>query len=178
MTYTVFDPGVSAPLHTLSRSEAEAHFDLFVGSIDERIKILQKLVGDRLLLDFTRVSLVKLDVWYPKAVEPDERYQDEGRPSPETFSIANDLSMYIGETIIRNTSGLSWQLLIHHQKNVSYHRPVIMGWNVPNQEYNVDFDLLLGQYAFRLVQGGTREENLFPRMYDESIVEAYSKVER
>lgn len=53
-----------------------------------------------------------------------------------------DIALWLGDVLIARHPQLRWVLCTHGkaQRNVSYQRPVIMGFSVPNPRYNVDYD--------------------------------------
>lgn len=168
MTYEIFDPKVDRPLQDLPRKEAKAHFDLFVKSIPERIRMLQELVKpEKIKLDYSLESLDKLDEWFPRIVEGEKRVDGSLAPTPETFSVCNDLSMYLGEMLRKQSPHLKWELFVWGKKNLSYQRPVIMGFTKSlDEKYNIDFDDYLCRYAFYLSDKGEKRKNHIRRMYE------------
>jgi hypothetical protein len=153
--YSVFDPGVERPLREVSRAEAIKHFEHHVASVEERIAELQGLVEDEgIRLDGSDLSLDQLDLWFPELIR---RHGAENCwPTPEAFSVCNDLGMYLGETIRRRGRDLGWRLDTSHKKSVSYQRPVIGGFSKVKdpKRYCVDYDDMLCRYAVHLAEGG------------------------
>jgi hypothetical protein len=172
--YKIFNPEVEKPLHELSRKEAKEHFRLFNSKIEERLNELSKLISNHgIKLDYTRVSLFRLGEWLDKNII--ENSKIKGEPSSYTFSICNDISMYLSESIIRKSAKTKWVLNTIKESDISYHRPVLMGFNVRNKNYNIDFDLLLCQYAFRILEGNSFETELLVDMYDSAISKCWTK---
>ena len=124
-------------------------------------------------LNYSERSLEQLDEFFPRIVIDDQ--QDNGelpsktsRPSPEAFSLCNDIGMYLGEMLRQCSSTLHWELLTWNKRDVYYHRPVILGFSkVKNRNFSVDFYDMLCGYAFRLVRGRGRQVGLIPKMYKE-----------
>ena len=124
--YMVFDPGVDRPLKEVSRSDAEKHFEHHFASIEERLDKLQRLLGPETELDFSDHSLEQLDNWFPAFIA---RYCTENEwPTPEAFSLSNDVAMYLGETLLRRGPHLKWRLELSHKQDISYQRPVVAGF--------------------------------------------------
>ncbi|RXQ96290.1 hypothetical protein EO244_05515 [Ancylomarina salipaludis] len=153
MGYEIFEPQVKAPLHTLARAEAKRHFNLHLSSIGERIKELEKLMNSvNIELDFTIDSIVKIDNWFPDIIEPNPQKNNE--PNGKSFSICNDLGMYLGEILKKESEWIKWELNTLRKSDISYHRPVLTNFRgVKNKNYYIDFDLVLCQYAHRIIDG-------------------------
>lgn len=117
-------------------------------------------------LDYSIESVKKIDKWFPSIIKPNEK--DESLPNAKSFSICNDLSMYLGAIITRNCPMVEWKLNTIKPSDVSYHRPVLMGFNVRNKNYNVDFDLVLCQYSHRILKGEI-EDGLLVKMIQATI---------
>lgn len=163
--YNIFNPEVSAPLHTLSRKQARRHYELFISHIGERIGELQKLLKESSIeLDFSLESVKQLDEWFINAMCAN----GSGHLSAKSFSICNDMSMYFGEIVKRSCPTVDWKLNTIKSSDISYHRPVLMGFNVKNKNYNIDFDLILCQYAHRIIKGNT-DEGLLVRMISSAL---------
>jgi hypothetical protein len=159
--YSIFNPKVSAPLHILGRKEALEHYELFVSQIDKRIKEIRKLLKDsNIELDFSIESVKQLDEWFVINM----RANSSDQLSAKSFSICNDLSMYFGEIVKRNCSSVDWKLNTVRSSDISYHRPVLIGFDVKNKNYNIDFDLILCQYAQRIIKNNADDKGLLFRM--------------
>ncbi|MDR5589932.1 hypothetical protein [Christiangramia sp. SM2212] len=152
MSYKIFDPEVIEPLHQLSRTEAEKHFKLHLHSLDQRIQELEKLtILENIKLDYTLESVEKLDSWFPSVIRENHNLPNE--PDGRSFSICNDLAIYFGEILIKKNKNISWQLNTLRKNDISYQRPIITNFkNVKNKNYYIDFDLILCQYAHRIIQ--------------------------
>lgn len=165
MAYNVFDPQVSRPLHELPRDEAKKAYDWFISSIPERITELRRLLqADGVELDFQERSLTLLHNWFFD-VAKEERALGNVSPSPELFSVCNDVAVYISEMLRLTSNKLHWHFYAANSKAISYQRAVLKGFNVKNRDYHVDFDYLICQYAFRIIKSGTKEDDLFLSMF-------------
>lgn len=168
MTYEIFDPKVDRPLHELTRSEARRHFEHHLLSISDRINELKKLTEIAgIKLDFTKASIEKLDYWFPKEIKPNiERPQE---PDKKSFSICNDVAIYLGESIRKKSNWIEWSLNTLRKSDISYHRPVLTNFRkIKNKNYNIDLDIVLCQYAHRILKGEI-ENNRLTRMFESSI---------
>ena len=163
--YCKFNPKVSAPLHTLTRKEAMQHYELFISQIEGRIEELQKLLKDsNIELDFSLDSVQQIDEWFIDNMH----FNNFGQLSSKSFSICNDLSMYLGEIVKRSCPSVDWKLNTIKSSDISYHRPVLMGFNVKNKNYNIDFDLILCQYAHRVIKGNI-DKGLLVKMVSSAL---------
>jgi len=164
MAYSVFNPKVNRPLHELPREEAKAAYDWFIKSFPARLDELQDLLQvDDVDLDFSEISLSKLHDWFFEVVQ-EERSLGNSSPSPELFSVCNDIGIYIAEILRREGEKIDWSFYVSNPKGLSYQRPVLIGFDVKNKDYHIDFDYLTCQYAFRLLKSGKKENDLFLSM--------------
>lgn len=169
MGYTIFDPKVSGPLHELPREDARAAYDWFISNIPARLNELSQLVGaDGVDLDFSVSSLTRLHDWFFDLVI-EERDLGNSSPSPELFSVCNDVGVYLSEVVIRAGKQIKWLFFTKDENGLSYQRPVISGFNVKNKDYYIDFDYLLCQYAFRILKTGKKEVDLFAMMFKKAL---------
>lgn len=169
MAYSVFDPKVDKPLHEVSREEAREAYAWFMDNILVRLEQLASLVNsDGLSLDFSEESLSNLNNWFFEVVG-EERELGNTSPSPELFSVCNDIGIYLAEAVVRVVENVRWDFFIKDKKGLSYQRPVITGFNVKNRNYYIDFDYLICQYAFRILKSGEEENGLFLAMYKKAV---------
>ncbi|MCA9006544.1 MAG: hypothetical protein KDA70_14830 [Planctomycetaceae bacterium] len=168
--YVIFDPKVDRPLHEMPRKDAKAAYNWFIAQKDERVEVLKRYaheLGFSLDDEFNAIEQLH-DLLVA------EIHKDGVRdvPTPRVFSLCNDIAIFISEMLIRNESSLQWTFYIANKNDLSYHRPVITGFNVKNKFYSVDIDYVLCQYAHRLSQGGSKEEGLLRRIYESAISKA------
>ena len=168
MNYAIFDPKVERPLHELPRPEARAAYDWFMKSIPVRVEELKSLVArDGVHLNGTPSCLIALDEWLFAQLQ--ESYlQGMTEPSPFFYSLSNDIGMYLGESLIADSSNLRWEFYLKGKKALSYQRPVIMGFKVKNQNYNVDFDDAICRYLHRVLRTGEWEGHFLSNMYEQA----------
>ncbi len=164
--YEIFDPKVNAPLESLNRTEAEAHFMLYVGSWNTRSIELQKIFDYfNIKLDYSLKSIKKIDNVFEKIIETD--ISNTNTITPESFSFCNDLSLYFSNFLLKNCSKLKWELNTD-LNDWSYHRPVLRGFNVKNKKYYIDFDFMLCQYAHYIIKNGKKEGQIL-RMVESAL---------
>jgi len=81
--------------------------------------------------------------------------------------------MYLGELIVKRAPGLEWRFFDKGKTNVSFHHPVIMGFDVPNPNYNVDPPWAVNLYAHGLLNDAAEgEEDAFVQIVESSVAEA------
>ncbi len=85
------------------------------------------------------------------------------------FSLSCDIGMFMGELAIRLAPCLHWEMCTHGKNNISYQRPVIMGFKVKNKHFNVDFDYVIVTYAYRLLDGEPEVSMLFTRILESCL---------
>lgn len=149
--YEVYDPGVYGPLHTLPRAEARRAFTRLMEAKPERIAMLRRLLrANGVELANTDAAIQNLNDWFLANVKADP--EKPGRLLPEWYSVVNDMALFLGDVIIERCPGLHWEFYIWGKKNVSYQRPVIMGFSqVANPKYNVDLDRIIAACGHRVV---------------------------
>lgn len=169
MDYEIFDPKIDRPLHELSRAEAQIAYDWFISNISVRLEQISLLLAaDGILLDFTHDSLAKLQDWFFEVVS-EEREFGNSRPSPELFSVCNDIGIYFSEIVIRSSRNVNWLFYTKDKRELFYQHPVISGFNVKNRNYHINFDYIICQYAFRIIESGAKEYGVFVEMIDEAM---------
>ena len=169
MNYTIFDPMVEKPLHLCSRSEAKQAYSVFIESKKSRLEELKCLVesSSSIVLDDSELSLEELYEWFISLCVHERKLEYE-HPSPEVFSICNDIAIYISEMLIKETKTLKWKFYTTAKTNVSYQRPVITGFNAA-RGYTEDFDLNLCRIAYQILEGREPNENRFLKMYQYAL---------
>jgi hypothetical protein len=171
--YRIYEAKVDRPLHEVPRKVAQQAFDWFLQQREERIKqLVQFAREDGWKIKFDRSSLEDLHAWFYKQVADTRGTGD--RPPGFVYSLCKDIGIFLGELIIANTSCLDWKLFVWGKKEMSYQRPVLMGFNVPNPKYYIDPDYVLSQYAHRIFAGGKFEAGLFKAIYDSAVAKSHS----
>jgi len=168
--YEIFDPGVNGPLHELTRAEAEEHFRHFMNEMPRRLEIIQDLTRvDGITLNFQMDSLDQIDYWFPHQIDGEFRDNGEVWPTSRSFSICNDVGMYMGEMLCRQSETMHWELCTWPKDNIYYQRPVVTGFQNSPSPFEVDFDYTLCGYACSLVRGHNKEPGLLPRMFKSQL---------
>ncbi len=170
--YECFDPGVDRPLSQVTKAEAQKHYDYLMSQKSRRIGQLGDLVGrSGIDLKGDDGSIQKLNDWFFKNVQPSE--EDPERLMPIWYSVVNDIALFLGEEIIRRAPNLHWQLSLSSKKDVSYQRPVIVGFSkVKNPKYNIDLDWAIGVYGHRIIAKNEDEKDLFVSIVQSAVNDA------
>lgn len=158
--YSPFEPGVSRPLHEVSRREAREAFRRLMKAKDDRVAELRRLLernGVALAPDDAGLRLV--NDWFRREVDG---VAETGRLRNLWYAVVNDLALFLGEVMIERTPNLQWVMFDKGVRDVAFQRHVIMGFtDVANPNYNVDIDLLLASYGHRIVAGEPVETDPF-----------------
>ncbi|MDH5630919.1 MAG: hypothetical protein OEY96_12280 [Gammaproteobacteria bacterium] len=168
MSYKIFDPKVNRPLHEVSSGDAREAYNWFIENIPERLKEISDLLNsDNINLDLSDNSLVELHDWFIEIVQ-EERSYGNASPSPELFSVCNDIAIYIAEMIRKEGQNIDWNFYTTNSKGLSYQRPVLIGFNVKNKDFHIDIDILICQYAFRILKTNKIEEDRFLKIFEKA----------
>lgn len=169
--YEPFDPGVERPLHEVPRKEAKAAFDYLMAAKGDRIAFLRRLThANGVDLDAPD-GLRQLNDWFARSVEPHPT--QPGRLRDVWYSVVNDIALYLGHCLIEVSGGtLRWQLHTAGQRDLSYHRAVITGFDVPNPKYSVDPNMAVGIYGHRVVAGEDIEPDFFRDFVEAALAKA------
>jgi hypothetical protein len=149
--YVVYHPGVLGPANTLPRSEARLAFIKLMEARPERIEMLRRLLmASGVELSSADSAIQDLNDWFLANVEADPK--KPGRLQAEWYSVVNDVALFLGDVIIGRCPSLHWEFFVWGKKNVSYQRPVIMGFSkIANPKYNMDVDMVVATYAHRII---------------------------
>lgn len=151
--YVIYHPGTSAPPHALPRADARRGFAKRMEERPVRIEMLRRLLrANGVELADTDDGIQELNDWFRTSVEADP--DNPGRLTPEWYSVANDVALFLGDVMLQRCPQLRWEFYTWGAKNVSYQKHVIMGFSqVPNPKYNIDIDRRVVTYGHRLVAG-------------------------
>ena len=166
--YKIFDPKLDKPSHLAGRKEARIAYEWFVESIPERIEVLKSFVKEcgYPVLEGREFLPVLNDFYFGVCSE----IIGQEEPGPLEFSLASDINMYIGDSLVQQFENLDWTFHTFGKSDVDYHRPVVMGFsNVKNKKYAREFFIPLGAYAHRIIKGKPKEDELFFKFYDSCV---------
>ena len=165
-SYEIFDPLVEGPLHLLPRREARKAYDWFIRQIPTRIELLGELLIAEAGVELSLGALSKVQVWFDETTRIETSGSEE--PTAFVYSLCNDLGMFLGQSMVERHERIAWTMCTFGKRYLYYQRPVLIGFDVPNPKYIVDFDYALCAYAHRLALGQPSEVELFERMFFET----------
>jgi Family of unknown function (DUF6278) len=170
--YMPYDPGIDRPLHELPRTKARAVYEQMMATKGERIETLKQLLAaNGIELDDSDESVQALNDWFRRELEPSPN--DPGEPRPLWFGVAHDIGMYLGDLIIERAPGLEWRFFDKDKKEMSYQHPVLMGFDVPNPNYNADIPWVVNIYGYRLLNDAAEgDDDMFVRLVEHSVAQA------
>lgn len=153
--YVAFQPSVSGPWHELARRDARALFNSILAARDERVEALRGLLGaNGVELHNSNEGVKSLEDWFRGHVTPDPT--DPARPDPRWLAVAFDVGVFLGETMIARRPELRWELLTSPRGDVSYQRPVIVGFTDPAMR--LDPVWRVSSLAFRVLEGLSEDD--------------------
>lgn len=166
MQYQIIQPPFTLRFRAAEKSKAQEYLRWFLKAIPERIQELARAVRQSKdysawNADFSSDSLQPLGLWFASNVETRRRSDEEletlnqlpifefGVPLEEltnkTFSLAVDIGMYFGETLIHQHHSLNWGQLLDDRKFADYGHPLILGFDaVPLNPVRIAVTLAYG----------------------------------
>src|SRR5690242_6986205 len=148
--YVGFDPGVDRPLDEVTLAEARDYFDRFTQATNERPDVLRRLLSHNgVSLEAGEAGLDQLNAFFIDHVTGDPVSE---RLEPQWYVVARDIGIWMGNFLIERADQLEWRLYTGGKTDVAFQRPVIMGFNVPNKNYNLDPELDVVALGVRAVQ--------------------------
>jgi hypothetical protein len=169
--YSPYDPGVDRPLREVPRPVARAAFNRLMAAKAERIEELRSLLAaNGVKLDDSDEGVQQLNDWFSAEVEPDRKSQ---RPRSIWYSVINDVSLFLGDTMIKRSPNLRWAFRDGGKRELSHQRHVIAGYTqVPNPKYYVDIDRVIATHGVRVIQQLEVDPRLFVLIIEESQEQA------
>ena len=156
--YEVWNPGVDRPLDEATRADSLAAYDRLMAAKAERIEMLRRLLeANGVVLDSSDEGIQALNDWFRRELEPDERAPTE--PRPLWFSVISDIGLFLGDVLVERFPGLEWRIFDKGKKDVAYQRHVIMGFDAPNPNYNIDPVMRVADYARDLLENPDEAED-------------------
>jgi hypothetical protein len=129
-------------LHSaLSRKDARVEYENLMAQKEQRIVLLADLVGhDGVTLDGSDESVQALNDWFIAHAEEDEVRR--GFISGRWVSVAIDIALYLGETLIVRHPNLRWDFYTWGGKRADgYHQAVIMGFSTEDPKFHTNLAL-------------------------------------
>ena len=152
-SYQLYRLGAVGSFQDLPRVEARAEFARIMAAKGQRIEMLRGLLkSNGVELASSADGIQNLNDWFRHNVEHDPARADG--LLPEWYSVSFDIGLFLGEVLIGRHPNLHWEFFTWGKKNVSYQRPVIMGFSsVQNPRYNIDFWSQIETYGQSIVHG-------------------------
>jgi len=151
--YELYDPGVSAPLRTLSRHDARRAFKRCMETKTARLEMLSRLLkSNGVELDRFDLAIQYLNDWIFANVEADP--EQPGRLHAGWYSVAHDVALFLGDVMIERHPNLHWEFFTWGKSNVAFQRHVIMGFGTEDPKFhtNIDIDRSVSTYAHRIIE--------------------------
>ena len=164
-----FDGAPGRPLAEVDRATAQRYFDELMSARRERKAQLEALLErNSVQIGTDDVGLQALDDWYQANVSGSlERLDDRW------YAVGLDIALYLGDAIIDRAPGVEWRLFTQGRRDVSYQRPVLMGFSrVENSRYNIDPESLVGIHGHRIVAGEVEPRDYFVRLVEAAAAKA------
>ena len=160
--YEIFDPQVEHPLAEVTPAEARAHFKLVLETKEHRVQELRKLArAAGIELDGSEETLQRFNDWFAMYVKPDPDNPEHARG--RWLSVCHDLSLFLADLIIAKHHHLQWKLE-GAKRDISYQRPVLVGFRNAHPTYGVDLYFALTQYAGALVRREQEDRDFFVQL--------------
>lgn len=140
--YELYEP-VTFGLHSeLSRKDASVEYENLMAQKEKRIALLGALVvHDGVTLDGSNVSVQALNDWFITHAEEDDVRR--GFISGRWVSVAIDIALYLGETLIARHPNLRWEFYTWGGKRANgYHQAVILGFSTEDPKFHTNLALV------------------------------------
>ena len=143
--YEIYQPLLPKPAEELSRKQAQAEFDQLMAVKDYRIEQLRRVLAeDGVVLADDHEAINAVNEWFISVAEPSPT--EPGWIRGRTISLGVDISLHLGDVLIRRYPHLYWGLVTDGNKRmVSYHEPAVFGFPFPELKYDmfVDFKMMV-----------------------------------
>jgi hypothetical protein len=164
----VLVPIEGKPNHEFTLKEGLKYYEWYLEEMPRRRSVLQSFLD--FPLDFSDESLTKLDKWMWHNLESEPG--NSNLPAAECTSYGIDIAYYLSEILIKRRPELFWKLNTS-KKSVSAFKPVIVGFNLPNKNYFVDYEKdILGCFENVYSFGAEKKDGLLTEMLSNSIKDA------
>jgi hypothetical protein len=149
--YQPYHPSVVGLLTELPRTQARQEFTHLMKAKPVRLEMLGRLAdANGLRLGGDDPGIQQLNDWFRGNVQPDP--DQPGRLLPHWYSVVRDTALFLGDVLIGRHPNLRWEFYTWGKSNVSYQRPVVMGFSqVTNAKYCLDIDRRVATYGHRVV---------------------------
>ena len=181
MNYSIIQPPFTLKFREMPKAELKGYNEWFMKVLPERVAALEAEVRRSTshgtwVADCSAESLEGLGEWFAGQVETRAKTSDEieavksklrfpievpgEQLTNRTFSLAMDIGMYFGQTVLKNLDGTTWDQPLRNEKFADYGQPVIMGFgSVPLNPVRIIVMLAYGIASKK--QGGRRLRELY-----------------
>ena len=166
--YDHYHPIVRGRPGEFGRADAIREYDHLMGSRRSRIAELTDLLArNGILLNDQDDSIAEVNRWFVANVTP--YVENPNRPDPMWYAVIKDLSLFLGELIIKRNPGLSWGMAVWGGSlNPSFQRHVVVGFPPEGMNIAFDTDLRLASYGVSIVRKQPFDDNQFVHWLDEA----------
>jgi len=166
--YAPYELRFEGPRNELSRSQAREEFEhIMAARVERRDQLASLLEVNGVELSNTDAEIQELNDWLVDNIE--ESDHTPGVPESWWFAVTFDVAIFLGDVVIDRAPGLHWSLFTAGERDISYQRPVIVGFaKVKNPKYNLDFDRLLATWAYQIV-AGNRPPSTLAEVIDHAV---------
>lgn len=153
MDYPIMEPPfVLLPFEEMKKKQVEQYFQWYMTEKENRIRQLDKFINQettKVLLDYSAESLIDLWEWFESHIEYQEKTEEElhnelsGKPlwiqdilqqnkkrlTLLTMALAEDISIYFSETMIKNHAEIKWGYRMKPKKLDGVNQPILIGFH-------------------------------------------------
>lgn len=141
------------PIGKLPRAEAELLYRQFLESMPVRsLELSNLLKANGVILDSSDSGIQNVNDWFTDNVEPSAA--EPGYLPLKWYSVASDVSVFLGNVCIERCPGLHWEFLgTGSKRSMDFQKPVLGGFvkmHVPS--YTTEFYRRVATYGHMVVQ--------------------------
>ncbi|WP_354697233.1 hypothetical protein DSM112329_02859 [Paraconexibacter sp. AEG42_29] len=165
--WTAFEDAPGRPLAEVDRATAQRYFaTLMAARRARRDHLLALLALNGVQISTDNAGLQRLNDWYRAHVQGSEPDLLEDR----WYAVGLDVGLFLGEAMIERAPTLEWRVFTGVAHDVSYQRPVVMGFErARNRQYNVDPEFLVSIHGRRIVAGDDEPADYFVALVDAAV---------
>jgi hypothetical protein len=147
----IIPPFEVKPFEDMDKNEAQTYFDWYISEIPKRLEVLKEYFefsggGSKELLNFTPESLKFLWKWYIPLLKMEKKTKEElklelqqnpkwlksevlkgkFKISTQSKAIADDISIYFAEVVIKNFLKAKWGFMNKPKSYISVNQPILI----------------------------------------------------
>jgi hypothetical protein len=176
-------PFEEKPFKDMDKTEAQTYFDWYISVIPERLEMLREYYevsggGSQELLNFNPESLTPLWKWYIPLMKMEKKSKDELRLEFQQYpkwlksevlkgkfkistaskAIADDISIYFAEVVIKNFSKAKWGFMTKPKSYIAVNQPILICFN---NNTSLEPELLIQNLCYKIMDGEKKSNALF-----------------